>query len=151
MTGSAVNEARVKTLIDAYGADPARWPQEERAEAAALLARLPELEAYRNEALLLDTLLKAHAAALPDAALIERVVAARPRRARENPLRALIEFLLPGEAAWIPAGALAASMAFGIYVGMSGAFMPAASDTETQAALMSLALADTAVEDNWNE
>lgn len=151
MTGSAVNEARVKTLIDAYGADPARWPQEERAEAAALLARLPELEAYRNEALLLDTLLETHETALPDAALIERVVAARPRGPRENPLRALIKFLLPDEAAWLPAGALAASMAFGIYVGMSGVFMPAASDTETQAALMSLALADTAVEDNWNE
>jgi len=50
---------RVRTLLDAYGADPARWPAAERAAALELLARSPDARACRVAAARLDDALDA--------------------------------------------------------------------------------------------
>jgi len=58
MTVQSVNEERFKTLLDAYGADPARWPQEER-EAALAWQRDNSViaQSWIDEALAIDALL----------------------------------------------------------------------------------------------
>ncbi len=73
--------ARLAELLEAYGADPARWPAEEREAALALLALSPEARRRRDEAARLDALLDRVAAEPGDVptaspALRERVVAA---------------------------------------------------------------------------
>jgi hypothetical protein len=50
---------RLKTLLDAYGADPGRWPDEQREAARQLLAGSAEARAYVQQAAVLDTLLDA--------------------------------------------------------------------------------------------
>jgi hypothetical protein len=73
---------RLQEILDAYGANPERWPAEERAAAAALLARTPAL---REEAARLDVLLDRVPVERPSDGLVERVLAdaARtPRRVR---------------------------------------------------------------------
>jgi hypothetical protein len=51
-----MQRVRLQRLIEAYGADPARWPTAERETAKRLLAESPELAAA-NEARRLDRLL----------------------------------------------------------------------------------------------
>lgn len=76
---------RVSDLIEAYGADPARWPAEERADAEALLRCDETLRARANSAFPLDRSLAAWARA-PEAlearadALAARVMANLPRQ-----------------------------------------------------------------------
>lgn len=48
---------RLTSLIDAYGADPERWPADERAAALLLLAESAEARAYAEDAAALDALL----------------------------------------------------------------------------------------------
>ena len=55
---------RLRRLLDAYGADAARWPPEERDRALALLQSSPALQGLRREAQELDGLLDQ--AALPE-------------------------------------------------------------------------------------
>ncbi len=55
---------RLRRLLDAYGADAARWPSEERDRALALLRSSPALQDLRREAHELDGLLDQ--AALPE-------------------------------------------------------------------------------------
>ena len=48
---------RAAALLDAYGALPERWPKAEREAMLALLAKSPELQAQRDTAASLDSLL----------------------------------------------------------------------------------------------
>jgi hypothetical protein len=77
---------RFRTLAEAYGADPARWPAAERDAALALVARRdPDTMSVLADAAMLDRMLAAHTVAAPDPALVRRVVASAP--ARRNPGR----------------------------------------------------------------
>lgn len=49
--------ARLQEILDAYGADPRRWPSVERADAEALLAHSAEARRARDEAFRLDRVL----------------------------------------------------------------------------------------------
>ena len=71
--------ARFETLLDAYGAEPRRWPADRRAEAEALLRGSPEARALRDAAARLDAMLDA--APIPPAPgdLVGRVLAAAPK------------------------------------------------------------------------
>jgi hypothetical protein len=72
---------RLHALLDAYGADPARWPAAEREAALGLLARSPEARAYRDAAARLDAALDAAPPAdAPSADVVARVLRAAPRR-----------------------------------------------------------------------
>jgi hypothetical protein len=70
---------RFQTIVDAYGADPRRWPQEERAaaEAWAELHR-SEADAALAESASIDAWLASHTIAPPPRALVERIVATAP-------------------------------------------------------------------------
>lgn len=114
-----MTEDRILELIDAYGADPMRWPAEERAEAQSLMAATddPRLRVALAEARTLDDLLAL--ASVPDISHETqerlRIDAAAP----VSPIARLQRLLdWPGPI-WQPAGALAAALVLGIWVGVA--------------------------------
>lgn len=54
---SAVSARRVRALLLAYGADPARWPPAERVAAQRVLEQWPELQALAEREATLDAVL----------------------------------------------------------------------------------------------
>lgn len=72
---------RFHQIVEAYGADPRRWPQLERAAAQGWAdAHRAQADAYLAEAAELDTWLAADHVAPPDAALQQRIIGSAPRR-----------------------------------------------------------------------
>ncbi|QBQ98905.1 hypothetical protein [Paraburkholderia pallida] len=70
---------RFHTLVEAYGADPRRWPEHERADALAWArAHRSEADAVLEEALALDAWLARDMIAPPSRALVEQIVALAP-------------------------------------------------------------------------
>lgn len=113
MTGTDTERdtlARFEALLDAYGAEPRRWPADRRAAAEALLARSPEARALQAAARRLDALLDAAPAAPAPAHLVGRVIAAAPRpRARRGGWLA----------AWLkPAAGIVAAALLGLALGV---------------------------------
>jgi hypothetical protein len=75
---------RFADIVDAYGADAARWPEGERLAALALLETVPEAARLYRQALALDSWLdESCEARLPDA-LFARVEALVPAVAASN-------------------------------------------------------------------
>lgn len=124
MKVTMMTHERLRDLLAAYGADPSRWPEAERAEGLRLLAADPGLAAEQAAAGRLDAALDRFALApLPGgaAALSARVLpdfsprpgwVARTRAA----LRALFDEVWPEAPLWKPAGAFAASLALGLVI-----------------------------------
>ncbi|MGY6125618.1 hypothetical protein ACW9YV_09025 [Paraburkholderia strydomiana] len=80
---------RFHQIVEAYGADPRRWPQQERAAAQGWAdAHRAQADAYLAEAAELDTWLAADHVALPDAALQQRIIGSAPRRRPAAPRHA---------------------------------------------------------------
>ena len=107
---------RLRAVIEAYGASAPRWPETERAAAAALLAESAEARALLAAATPLDELLDAVPAITPTAAMRAAILAAAPRGRlrRGEGWRGLIGEL----GGWRLAGAvLAASLVLGIVSG----------------------------------
>jgi hypothetical protein len=127
-------------LLDVYGSDRTRWPVEARAGAGQLVARDKAARRLLAEAEALDKTLER--APLPslaaEAALADRIIATARRSPRmvpasnmtavDGPRRASNVVRLPGLPArprWLPtglasaAGMLAASLALGVFLGVS--------------------------------
>ncbi|RFU48487.1 hypothetical protein [Paraburkholderia sp. DHOC27] len=101
---------RFQTIVAAYGADPRRWPRDERAAAEAWARLHPaEASAALAESADLDLWLTAHTVAPPDRALAERVVATAPVR---RPVRQRARLWWQG----------AAFAGIGLAGGLAGAF-----------------------------
>lgn len=66
---------RLSELFDAYGADPDRWPLEDRVAALELMARSPEARALMHRAAELDTLLDTAPLAVPPRATADALAA----------------------------------------------------------------------------
>jgi hypothetical protein len=84
MTSEHMTAERFSELVNAYGADPRRWPEAERAAGLALAAQAsPEQRVQMAKAAQLDGWLAGHTVAAPGDALIARIVAeadaARPQ------------------------------------------------------------------------
>ena len=71
---------RFEALIAAYGAAPARWPEEERAAAKAFARRDPHAAKLLADADAIDALLFAHRVAEPSRTLRAMVIESAPRR-----------------------------------------------------------------------
>ena len=106
--------ARLAQLLDAYGADPRRWPAEERQPALALLSRSAAARALRDDAAALDTLLDTSVAPAPAPQLMAAILAAAERPG----WRQWLAELWPLGPAWQPASAFAAAILLGIAVGV---------------------------------
>jgi anti-sigma factor RsiW len=70
---------RFEALIAAYGATPARWPEEERAAAEAFARRDPRAARLLADADKIDALLFAHRVAEPSRTLRAMVIESAPR------------------------------------------------------------------------
>lgn len=156
---------RFAAIVDAYGASPERWPAPERSAADALLAASAPARALLAEARMLDGLLAAAPLEAPSDALVERLMAARPRAlaalapaAKPRGLfRELVDAIWPYGSPALPTGALAASIVLGVALGSvseisvlnGSATATAAAETETGDRLISLALADVTWPEEW--
>ncbi|MEZ6012928.1 MAG: hypothetical protein R3C08_13800 [Hyphomonas sp.] len=117
MKPSLISDARILELIGAYGADPAAFPEAERAEAARRMAEMPAVfAAALDEARLLDDFLGRMPDVTVSPALREALVSSAPK-AKTAPVRSGtgLRRFLPG---WLPAGAVA-SLAMGLLIGVN--------------------------------
>lgn len=76
---------RLEEVLDAYGASPERWPEEERGSLLALTEENAEARAMCDEAARLDTWLD-HASAIPapSADLVEKILPGSSQSTRES-------------------------------------------------------------------
>ncbi|MCE9523401.1 MAG: hypothetical protein K8S25_13340 [Alphaproteobacteria bacterium] len=119
---TTMTNERFEALLDAYGADPRHWPDAER-DAALVFAKSSAAAQRRlEEAAVLDRLIDQADTAPVTPELQEKILATFAQAHRGGSLSATFARLLPGRAAWVPATALAASLALGLGV---GTFLPA--------------------------
>ncbi|HUE45548.1 MAG TPA: hypothetical protein VMO81_04775, partial [Aestuariivirgaceae bacterium] len=117
---------RLQAVLAVYGADPARWPQGDRELASLLAAADQGIDAILNDARNLDIVLARASHPVAPTGAVERLLAkahdasgrvvslALRRRARPQMMRAALPRRL------VVFTALAASLAFGLYLGASG-------------------------------
>ncbi len=137
---------RLQSLIDAYGAEPARWPADERAAALLLLANSAEARAYAQDAGVLDALLDRAplrpTVTVDPAALAARITRAPNRRAAARATwsrRPVFGF------GWPNLAALAAAAIVGFVVGWSDLSGTATNGRDSIDAVASLSAADDSV------
>ena len=125
---------RVIQLIEAYGPEPAAWPEEERGAAETLLKRAPDLFADALEdARMLDAAL----ASLPEpqapAGLAERIITSAPfARAEEtSSLLAKLKSIISIGGSVIPTASALASAAVGLMVGYGALGTVQTADVDT--------------------
>ncbi len=119
-----MNNEQLQIFLDSHGADPAHWPDTQRAAAERLIASDAQARAIFAQAQRLDALLaQAHDAGAEDAAAAARVLArltVLPRQKRPFwhwPLVLLDWQFAP---AWPRVAALASCAAIGFMVGIAG-------------------------------
>ena len=113
-----MQRVRLQRLIEAYGADPARWPAAEREAAERLLAASPDLTAAVNEARRLDGALDDYgpAARVGSETRLERALADLPPQQADGVAASGPSFI----ASVLPrAAVLAAASVAGIFIGLS--------------------------------
>ncbi len=74
-----MSRARLRALLEAYGADLDRWPPNERDAGRALLAQAPEARGWRDRQQELDALLDLVPAAEASPGLVDRILTALPQ------------------------------------------------------------------------
>ena len=121
---ASLSRDRVIALIQAYGAEPGRWPIEERSAALACIAGDPALAAELAQARELDSWLDLLDAPAPSPALLTRVLALAEAGRKRDALAALIEWLFPSRVArptwiWRPALAVLLPLALGFLGGIT--------------------------------
>jgi hypothetical protein len=75
---STMSLERLRALLDAYGANPDRWPAEERASALALLEQSPQAQRWRDASASVDALLDHAPGFEGSATLIDRILTSTP-------------------------------------------------------------------------
>jgi len=116
---------RLREILEAYGAEPRRWPEAERDAALALIGRLPEARALRDGARRLDALLD-EAAPLMDLELDAAGIVARVKTAKVTPMAGKVRRPPPRAGngrlsfGWPSFAGLAAAAAAGFIVGWMG-------------------------------
>jgi len=125
---------RFKLLVEAYGANAARWPAGERAAALAFAETSGEARALLDEAAALDRLFDQADTAPVTHELQTRILAALPLANRSSWWLAA----LAPRAQWIPAAAFAISLALGIGVGSLIPAFAGLDESQADAALVAL-------------
>ncbi|MEO0608250.1 MAG: hypothetical protein AAFY82_08455 [Pseudomonadota bacterium] len=119
MIDQSMTPDRVIELIEAYGAEPGAWPEDERGAAILMLAEQPaRFEAALDQARALDALIASEPDVHPSAALGAAILAQAPvaKAERSGVLGQLSAILFPQGMRW-PAGAAVASLLMGLVGG----------------------------------
>ncbi len=143
-------DARLLALVEAYGSEPAHWPEADRT--AAHLARLadpgPRLAAAIETADRLDGLLDGLAAPAPSSALTGAVLASAPRASLRHRLAAW----LPPRSAWLPTSGALAGLVIGLVIGLDTAVTHAGlSDPDAEDEILYAALGYGDLLDTFSE
>jgi hypothetical protein len=113
-----MSQARFIAIIDAYGGNPGRWPQEERERAKHWLDSNPQAQARTLEASSLDGIIVLPATAISSSALECRLLddfdRAKNRWSVRTLVRSASEAVWPGAPVWQPACALGLAFAAGL-------------------------------------
>ena len=131
MTGNGQNiearqRARLQTVLDAYGADPARWPEQDRSELASLLEQDTELSDLIGGVRALDRVLDHATAPQARDGAVARILAAAtadedgtviPLDAARTLHRDTVT--VPQRVAWPVAALMAASLLVGAFLGQT--------------------------------
>ncbi len=159
MTPVPLTDDRARLLLEAYGADPARWPSDERAvlhrwtqDSAAGRAALAEaraLDALLDQAFATDPVTPTGEAALKDRILADAARFAGAHRPKAGGvvsglgsvmrhLEDTVRLLVPVPAGWHPAAVLGCSMAVGLTLGLivPGASGPDPAETAMEELVM---------------
>lgn len=126
---------RLRQILDAFGADPARWPKTERDGALALLANSREAQRLRDEARRLDSLLNEAGEAIElrlDAKGLVAAITEATANVHRLPKSSRRKFPLTG--AWPGFAGLAAAAAAGFIVGWMGLAADYSLGTQAEAA-----------------
>lgn len=123
---------RLEEVTDLYGGSPERWPAEERKLLEELCDREPEASRVLDGARALDQLLSQAPSLEPSAALRSRILDAALQDQNSsdgvidfNSYRPRLEVKPKSWQHWPAAGLLAASLAVGLYLGVTGLSEPA--------------------------
>lgn len=119
MTREKMTVERVLQLIEAFGAEPGGWPEDERAAASSLIEAEPDVFAEAlSEARALDAFLLSEALPEPSDELVATILASAPvaAAARKGVFGGLSSVLFPRGVRW-PAGAALASLMMGLVGG----------------------------------
>jgi hypothetical protein len=111
---------RAKEILNAYGAEPKRWPEDERGDLLQLLAQSPELQALRKTASQLDDLLdewQPEVTRQTDILVGSLPAQTQPRQHWADQLAAVF---VPGLLGWRQAALAAAPLTLGFIWGLSG-------------------------------
>lgn len=115
-----MDRERLQQLLESYGADPERFPEQERQAARQLLQQVPELSELVQEQAQIDALLAEEALPEPSADLRRALAEIPVRHAHQVGWRALWPF----GSLWQPAMAGAAALCMGIWFGATGEVSP---------------------------
>lgn len=117
---SAMSEERFKTLVEAYGGDPARWPRAEREAGERLLASSAMAQSAVADADKLDHALSVAIRVLASDILESRVMTDFDRAARRwsswKFVASIADAVWPGAPLWQPACAFGLALAIGVGV-----------------------------------
>lgn len=111
-----MNEARFMELLGAYGAELARWPEDERSDAEMFLEIAPHrIKDFWESERAFDHLLALERDSQASISLETQVIATSPNhRSARRPVGRIGRWTVPQ---WAAGGALAASLALGFAVG----------------------------------
>ena len=125
---SEMTRARFTALVEAYGAEMGRWPEEQRLAAHAFSHANPDMEGVLSEAGAIDALLASSTVSLPEG-LKSRVLAqcAMPQHSEWTLLRmrvvprltSMLQALWPGQALWKPATVFASALIMGAVLALN--------------------------------
>ena len=135
MTRQDMTDDRLFELIEAYGAEPGAWPEDERAAAERLLAFDPaRFSLALKEARALDLAIEQDVMIEPPAGLSERLLANAPTATKQRGgiLQSLAGIIMPNGVRW-PAGAALASLVMGLFAGYTTAAAAPADTYQTEA------------------
>jgi len=153
--GKKVDLDRFAAIVDAYGADPAAWPTDERSNALALLEVSEDAVRLRDEAAELDGLLGDLPDVAPSMALRSRILEAAPQSARTWSERwaRIAQLVWPFGPSWQPVTALAAAAVLGITVGLVVPDLSPTSDETTASDDTTTVVAEVALDtgEYWSE
>lgn len=120
-TSSEVDVERFAELVDAYGAEPSAWPEQERPSALRLLEHSEQAVRLLEEAAQLDGLLADVLDVEPSMGLRDRILeqAPLPPRTWSERWARMAQAIWPFGPSWQPATALAASVLLGLTFGFT--------------------------------
>lgn len=114
---------RFRTIVEAYGSDPSKWPEAEKEAALSFLAGSSEAATIVDQAVQLDRMLDRVLQAQPSPEL-ERIVAAIPERSRSTSIRTELgdrQTMVPFASLWKSALAASLAVVLGIVTGIATA------------------------------